>query len=122
MTRDDILREYTDGTLKADRKRLYMALDTLGLTYRKTNCKRCLNDYHNMIGEELGLVGDAAEVSAFNGGGWRYLPDRIMSWNGHLIGPDTPNDVIEKFVKAFPKGYYEFVPDNTEEETHDEQE
>lgn len=122
MTRDDVLRQYQDGTLKADRKKLYRAMDFLSLPYTKTSCKKCLNDYLNMIGEELGLIGDAAEVSDFNGGSWRYLPDRIMTWNGHIIGQDTPTDVIEKFVKAFPKGYYEFVPENNEQDnTQDEQ-
>lgn len=123
MTRDDVLRLYTDGTLKADKKALYRAMDALGLHYTKTSCKKCLQDYLNMIGEELGLIGDAAEVSDFNGGGWRYIPDRIMTWNGHIIGQDTPREVIERFVKAFPKGYYEFVPDNNnEQETDNEQE
>lgn len=87
------------------KEEIFMLMDTLGLSYRRTNCGRCLKDYLNMVKEELGVIEDASVESDFNGE-WEYLPKRTMTWNGHLINQDTPVEVIEEFVKKFPVGYY----------------
>lgn len=89
------------------KEEIYMLMDTLGLSYRRTNCGRCLKDYLNMVKEELGVIADASTESDFNEAyEWEYLPKRTMTWNGHLINQDTPVEVIKEFVKKFPVGYY----------------
>ena len=87
------------------KEEIFMLMDALGLTYKRTNCGRCLKDYLNIIKEELGVIADASTESDFNGE-WEYLPKRTMTWNGHLINQDTPVEVIREFVKKFPVGYY----------------
>lgn len=49
-----------------DRELLYKLMDELKIPYKRTNCKRCLNDYYNIVREEIGLIENAAEVSEFN--------------------------------------------------------
>lgn len=91
-----------------EQDKIYAFMDTLGLSYRRTNCGRCLKDYLNIIKEEIGVITDASVESDFNGE-WVYLPKRTMTWKGHLINQDTPVDVIEEFVKKFPVGYYQRI-------------
>ena len=88
------------------KEEIFMLMDALGLSYRRTNCGRCLKDYLNIVKEELGAISDASTESEFNGE-WVYLPKRTMSWRGHLINKYTDPKVIEEFVKRFPKGYFE---------------
>lgn len=90
------------------REEIFALMDELGLSYRRTNCGRCLKDYLNIIKEEIGIITDASVESDFNGE-WVYLPKRTMTWKGHLINQDTPVDVIEEFVKKFPVGYYQRI-------------
>lgn len=112
MTREEIKAALESGELAKNVTKLYKALDDLGLPYTKTTCKKCRRDYLNMIKEELGVIKDASEESDFNGTSdttrrkWVYLLDRTQTWNGHVIGPDTPENVIEQFVSKFPAGYY----------------
>lgn len=92
------------------RDELYAVLDELGITYRRTNCKKCLRDLLNIAKEELRLIEDASAASDFNGESeYVYLLDRAQSWNGHIIDQNTPAEVVREFVKAFPKGYYRRV-------------
>lgn len=92
------------------KEEIYMLMDTLGLSYRHTNCGRCLKDYLNMIKEELGLIADASTESDFNETyEWKYLPKRTMTWNGHLINQESSVEIIEEFVKKFPVGYFQRI-------------
>lgn len=90
------------------REEIFVLMDTLGLSYRRTNCGRCLRDYLNIIKEEIGVIADASVESDFNGE-WKYLLNRTMTWKGHLINQDTPVEVIREFVKKFPTGYFQHV-------------
>jgi hypothetical protein len=90
------------------KEEIYMLMDTLGLSYRRTNCGRCLKDYLNMVKEELGVIADASEESGWDGE-WVYLCKHAQTWNGHIIDQDTDPKVIEQFVKRFPVGYYKRV-------------
>lgn len=94
---------------RLQREDIYSLLEDLGIQYKRTNCIRCLEDYLNIIKEELGLVESAAELSNFNGG-YKYLKNRPFRWvrkNGEIviINKNTPIDVIEEFITAH-KGYY----------------
>ena len=92
------------------KEEIYMLMDALGLSYKRTNCGRCLRDYLNIAKEELGVIADASTESDFNEAfEWEYLPKRTMTWNGHLINQDTPVEVIEEFLKKFPVGYYKRI-------------
>ena len=93
------------------KEEIFALMDTLGLTYRQTNCGRCLRDYLNIIKEELKIIKNAAEVSEFNetGGEYIYIHPRTVLWHGYKINQFTPVDVIEEFVKKFPVGYYQQI-------------
>lgn len=98
--------------VKKQAETIYEVLTALNIPFKKTQCKKCLSDLMNIAKEELGIIGDAAEVSSFDtpeGAEYVYLLDRPQSWNGHIINQDTPVEVIREFVKAFPKGYFRKV-------------
>ena len=114
MTKESLIEQFagiTDAT-PANISQIYEALDFLGIPFKKTSCKRCRQDLLNIVREELGLIESAAEESSFNSDGdkcYRYLLDRAQTWEGHLINKDTPLDVVKKFIKKFPKGYFEIA-------------
>lgn len=92
------------------KQELYDILDLLGISYKKTNCRRCILDYYNIVREELGLIEDASEFSSFNGDKeYIYLLNRTFKWkyNGKIftINQNTPKYIIEEFIKTH-KGYY----------------
>lgn len=90
---------------------LYSAMEELGIPFKKTVCKRCRHDYLMIVKEELGLIADASEHSAFDGEAcYRYVVDKPVFWNGWKIDSETPQEIVKKFVERFPKGY--FVPCN----------
>ncbi|MBR3467166.1 MAG: hypothetical protein IKH15_08120 [Bacteroidales bacterium] len=98
--------------VKKQAETIYEVLDALGITYKRTGCKKCLADLMNIAKEELGIIGNAAEQSSFDAPDeeeYVYLLDRPQTWNGHIIGPTTPVEVVREFVKAFPRGYYRRV-------------
>lgn len=98
---------------------IYDVLDELNIPYKRTNCGKCINDLLNICKEELGMIGNAAEVSDFNGEEqaetagkkrkWVYVADRPQTWNGHLMNNGTPEQVIAEFVRKHPNGYYKLV-------------
>lgn len=104
--------------VKKDRNIIYEVLSELGISYQKVNCLKCLKDLLNIAKEELGLIGNAADESAFNEGfDYVYICDRAQTWNGHAMDQDTPVEVIREFMKSHPYGYY--IKQNTEMKTPD---
>ena len=110
MNEELILRIQNVQDAAKEREVVYAAMDELGINYKRTNCKRCLNDYLNMVKEELGLIESAAEVSDFNGEDcghkYRYLKSRAVSWCGHIMDQNTDEEIISEFLKMGPRGYY----------------
>lgn len=94
----DLFRQYNE---------LYELLDLMGIKYQRTSCIKCRKDYLNIIGEELGLIESAAEVSSFNN--YKYLKKRTFLWykDGKVvkINSKTPKEEIEQFIKTH-KGFY----------------
>lgn len=90
------------------KEEIYMLMDALGITYKRTNCGRCLRDYLNIVREELGAIENAAENSEFNENEWEYvyIHPRTVLWHGHKINQRTPRKIIDEFVKEHPIGYY----------------
>ena len=92
------------------KEEIYMLMDALGLTYKRTNCGRCLRDYLNIVKEELGAIADASNESDFNAetDEWEYIyiHPRTVLWHGHKINQRTPREIIDEFVKEHPIGYY----------------
>lgn len=84
-----------------DRNIIYEVMSELGVTFKRTNCKRCLQDYYNICREELGLLNSAADASDFNGK-WIYKAIWPTSWNGKIINRDTDQDVLDKFCLKNP--------------------
>lgn len=120
MNKEDLINKINSVTSpNKDKEIIYGVLDELGITYKRTNCGKCNTDLLNIAKEELGLIGNAAEVSDFNGAGqtetggktrkWVYVADRPQTWNGHVINNDTPEEVIAEFVRKHPNGYYKLV-------------
>lgn len=88
---------------------LYSLLEELGISFKKTRCKKCLWDYYNIIREELGIIPDASEESDFNqfyGMEFIYLKSRPVAWNGHIMDNNTDPAVIRAFLKTGASGYY----------------
>ena len=107
MSREELVEKFNSITdIISSRETLYLLMNELGITFKKTKCVKCLRDYYNIVREELGMIESAAEVSDFNDNNeYVYLLDRAQSWNGHIINNSTPVEVIREFVKTH-KGYY----------------
>lgn len=90
-----------------DKDVLYSLLSERGINFKKTNCKRCLRDYKNILLEELGLIEDAYEHSQFNTPECDlvYVHPRTVSWNGYFINKSTPCEIAHKFNEIFPNYY-----------------
>ena len=92
------------------KEEIYMLMDALGLSYKRTNCGRCLKDYLNIVKEELKMIKNAAEESEFNAetDEWEYIyiHPRTVLWKGHKINQSTPKAVVDEFIKEHPKGFY----------------
>ena len=81
---------------------LYAILDELGVSYKKTNCKKCRRDLYNIALEEVGMIEDASVESDFNVK-YKYLPKRMMLWKRGdqyiKLSKDTPVEVIEQYLR-----------------------
>lgn len=88
-----------------EKQTIYKVLDELGVKFKKTNCKKCLNDLRYIAMEELGLIASAADESDFNGEyEYEYLKPVQYQWRDNLLNQRTPVAVIEAFLKANPHG------------------
>ena len=91
---------------------LYNLLEELGISFKKTRCKKCLWDYYNIIREELGLISNAADESQFNDAldlidaEFIYLKSKSVAWNGHVMNQNTDVNVIKAFLNTGATGYY----------------
>ena len=101
-TRTELIEKINSVTdVSKDRNTIYSVMTDLGISFKKTNCRRCLQDYFNICKEELGLLNSAADASDFNGK-WVYKAIRPTSWNGKIINKDTDQDVLDKFCLSHP--------------------
>lgn len=111
MTKESLIEKFADikQATPANISQIYEALDFLGISYKRTTCKRCRADLLSILKEELGLIESAAEESSFNSDGekcYTYTCDRPQTWNGYVIDNNTPVEIIRKFIERFPVGYY----------------
>ena len=109
-----------------EKKIIFQIAKELGLNFKETSCSRCLRDYLNILKEELGIIGNAAEKSDFNTTDdnveYRFIHSSGgVYWKGRRYTQDTPIPYIKHFLKYFPKGYYEVV-EKKEETTIPQQE
>lgn len=96
--------------VKKQYNEIYEVLTELKIKFKKTTCKRCLQDLLNICKEELGMIESAAESSSFNkttrtiNTEWVYLHPFPIGWtyNGerYLMDKYTPSEIIEEFVKT----------------------
>lgn len=112
MEKEDLIqRTLLIKNVSTQREELYSLLDELGITYSRTRCIKCLNDYLNIIKEELNLIESASELSSFNYE-YKYLKSRSVLWDrdGKMvkINQNTPIDTIEEFIKTH-KGFYKKI-------------
>lgn len=114
MTKESLIEQFADikQATSANISQIYEALDFLGISYKRTTCKRCRADLLSILKEELGLIESAAEESSFNSDGdvcYRYLLNTAQTWNGHIINNETDIEIVREFVKRFPRGYFDIV-------------
>lgn len=107
-----------------ERKTLFAIAEELGIKFQKTQCSKCCNDLYNIIREELGIIGDASEMSDFNvqSGDYKYIyiGGQSVGWMGNVMNQDTPIEVIEDFVKRTGSKYYKRVKVETPEDINNE--
>ena len=98
--------------VNTQREELYSLLSDMNISFKRTRCGRCLQDYLNIAKEELNMISSAAEYSSFNTEDcteYKYIRKQSVYWKkGNeriLINQNTPQNIIEEFVVAHP-GYY----------------
>lgn len=105
-----------------EKETLYAIADELGIKYKKSNCPKCCKDLWNIIREQLGLIEDAAELSDFNDNGeYKYIRKNGVVWKGRVYNQNTDPKFIKEFVKHFPKGYYELIEQEDNNNTNNEE-
>lgn len=108
----DIQNILQNGDIYDVKDSLYTLLEELGISFKKTRCKKCLWDYYNIIREELGLIANAADESQFNDAldlidaEFIYLKSKSVAWNGHIMNQNTNANIIKAFLNTGAKGYY----------------
>lgn len=79
-----------------EKEKIYEIMDELGITYKKTNCKKCITDYYNICLEEVGMIEDASEMSAFNSE-YTYRYPRTIIFKGKKIGKHSSQATFKWF-------------------------
>ena len=126
MTRQEMID--TISAVKSpykERKTLFDIAGELGIKFKKTQCSKCCNDLYNIIREELGMIGSAADMSDFNdvqSGDYKYIyiGGQSVGWMGNVMNQDTPIEVIEDFVKRTGDRYYKKVKVETPEDINND--
>lgn len=75
---------------------LYMVLEGLNIPFTKTSCSKCLNDYYNIVQEELGFIESAAELSDFDR--YEYIHHRAIIWKNKKISKLSSQECLRWFV------------------------
>lgn len=124
MTREEMIEAIGAVTNPyRSRDTLYAIATELGLKIKKSNCKKCAKDAWNIIREELGMIASAAEESDFNGESdegyvWVWNGGRAVSWNGHIMNADTPQEIIREYIKVGGDRFYHL--EKNEENTNNQ--
>lgn len=105
-----------------EKETLYSIADELGIKYKKSNCPKCCKDLKLIIQQELGVIEDAAELSDFNTNGeYKYIRKNGVVWKGRVYNQNTDPQFIKEFIKHFPKGYYELIEQEDNNNTNNEE-
>lgn len=93
-----------------EKKLIFQLAKELGLTFKPTNCGKCLKDYISILKEELGTIENAAEESGFDENEpeyvWKYIYKFPVNCGGVVYNQDTDPKYIEKFAKENPNKFY----------------
>lgn len=83
---------------------LYECLDALGITYHKTACHKCRRDLYLILLEELDLIEDASDMSAWDTQDteWIYTYPRTVKCEGKTISKKTPQHILSDFCEKHP--------------------
>ena len=96
-----------------EKQTIYEVLTALNIPFKKTSCSRCINDLLNICKEELGLIGNAAEVSDFNtekaAKTYKYTHGRAVILNGKKYGDFSNQSDLEELYKKVGAGYVSVV-------------
>lgn len=84
---------------------LYECLDALEIKYQKTTCHKCRRDLYAILLEELELIDDASDMSAWDNSEftWIYHYPRPVRWGDKVITKKTPQHILQDFCKEHPK-------------------
>lgn len=111
MNKEDLIsRTESITNVNLQRDELYSLLDDLNITYKRTRCLKCLQDYLNIVKEELNMIESAADYSSFNDEcKYKYIRKRTVLWNRDgkyiKINQNTPTTIIKEFMKTH-HGYF----------------
>lgn len=107
----ELLNQIKD--VSKDRETLYKLMDELKIPYKRTNCKRCLTDYYNIVREEIGLIGNAAEVSEFNEADeeatYTYNHHRAVRVNGKVYNKNSKQEDLRELHRLLGAAYVKKV-------------
>ena len=111
MERDELIQKINAVTSPTkDRNLIYEVLDALNIPYKKTNCGKCLTDLYNIAREELGIIGSAAEQSAFDGDSepgapYIYAHHRAVRVNGKVYNRSSSQEDLRYLHGLLGAGY-----------------
>lgn len=60
-------------------------------------CPNCYNDALVMLRSKFAAANKPTDRK------WKYLRDSSQIWNGHIIDGNTPDEIVDEFVKLFPQ-------------------
>lgn len=110
MDKEELLKAANNIVSPVKQKEeIYTLMNALGLTYKRTNCGRCLRDYLNIVKEELKIIKNAAEVSEFNETGeevsYTYNHHRAVRVRGKVYNKSSNQDDLRELYGLFGSVY-----------------
>ena len=113
MNKEELIqRVEAISNVNTQREELYSLLTDMNISFKRTRCSRCLQDYLNIAKEELNMIISAAEYSSFNTEDctdYKYIRKQSVYWRKGkeriLINQSTPVNIIKEFIKTH-HGYF----------------
>lgn len=104
MDKEQLIKNIQSITNPVKEKQIiYNTLTELNIPFKKTSCSKCINDLLNIAKEELGLIGNAAEISDFNAEKatktYKYIHNRAVLVNGKKYGNFSGQSDLEELYR-----------------------
>ena len=110
MDKEQLIKNIQSITNPVKEKQIiYDTLTELNIPFKKTSCSKCINDLLNICKEELGIIGNAAEISDFNTEKvvktYKYIHGRAVILNGKKYGDFSGQSDLEELYKKVGFAY-----------------